>query len=85
MPSPMIRYLHPKLNAIAVGNMNGNDIASLLDRAIERSNAVMKLIEHDQTEVARSTPQSNGNGADHSPSGQLPTEAAARPFPRLRR
>jgi hypothetical protein len=28
---------HPRLGAVATANMSGNDFASLLDRAIERS------------------------------------------------
>jgi hypothetical protein len=31
------QYRHPKLGAIATSSINGNDFASLLERAIERS------------------------------------------------
>jgi hypothetical protein len=90
-------YLHPKLNAIAVGNINGNDIASLLDRAIARSNTAMKIIEHS------SEPAHNGDGhltqngqqpSQHTQEGQgnssnaspvVVTTNPAAPFPRLRR
>jgi biotin carboxylase len=35
---------HPRLGAVAIGSMNGQDFASMLERAIERS-AKAKLIE----------------------------------------
>jgi hypothetical protein len=46
------QYRHPKLGAIATTNMNGQDFASLLERAIERSGKgrEMKVIEHRQVE-----------------------------------
>jgi hypothetical protein len=37
--------MRPKLAAIANVQMNGQDFASMLDRAISRSNAPLKLIE----------------------------------------
>lgn len=41
------QYRHPKLAATAVTNMDGQDFASLLERAIERTaKAEPKLIEH---------------------------------------
>ena len=42
------QYRHPKLGAIATTNMNGQDFASLLERAILRSGKAreLKLIEH---------------------------------------
>jgi hypothetical protein len=91
-------YLHPKLNAIAVGNMSGNDIATLLDRAIARSNAVMKIIEHDanaahngdghHTQEVQESFSSDAK-AEVAPATQSPSEISAQalrqPFPRLRR
>ena len=46
------QYRHPKLGAIATTSMNGNDFASLLERAIERSSRGQepKLIEHRERE-----------------------------------
>ena len=37
------QYRHPKLAATAVTNLNGQDFASLLERAIERSNGVREV------------------------------------------
>ena len=36
---------HPRLGAIATASMNGQDFASMLERAIERSGKAPKLIE----------------------------------------
>jgi hypothetical protein len=36
---------HPRLGAIATANMNGQDFASMLEKVIERSGNVPKLIE----------------------------------------
>jgi hypothetical protein len=49
------QYRHPKLGAIATTNMNGQDFASLLERAILRSGKAreLKLIEHRQVEGER--------------------------------
>lgn len=43
---------HPRLGAVATANMSGQDFASLLERAIERSgkSREMKVIEHRQRE-----------------------------------
>ena len=38
-----LQFEHPKLGAIATTNMNGQDFASLLERAIERSNGVREV------------------------------------------
>jgi hypothetical protein len=42
------QYRHPKLGAVATLSMNGNDYASMLDRALERSGktAEVRQIEH---------------------------------------
>jgi hypothetical protein len=42
----------PKLAAMAVSSMNGQDFGSLLDRAIARSQAPLKVIEHRPDETA---------------------------------
>ena len=46
------QYRHPKLGAIATTSINGNDFASLLERAILRSGKAreLKLIEHRRVE-----------------------------------
>jgi hypothetical protein len=36
---------HPRLGAVAIGSMSGQDFASMLERAIERSGKGPKLIE----------------------------------------
>jgi hypothetical protein len=45
-------YVHPKLSAAAVGHMSGDDLASALDLAIERSRARPKLIEAEKINAA---------------------------------
>jgi hypothetical protein len=40
-----LTHEHPRLGAVAVGYRSGDDFASRLDRAIERSGNVPKLIE----------------------------------------
>jgi hypothetical protein len=79
---------HPRLGAVAV--MTGNDIATLLDRAIARSNAVMKIIEHDASEPrgngqqpSQHTQEGQGNSSNATP--VVVTTNPAAPFPRLRR
>ena len=42
----------PKLSAMAVGHMSGEDFASRLERAIERSRAQPKLIEAENISAA---------------------------------
>lgn len=46
----------PKLGVVAIGSMNGQDFASLLERAIRVSNkqAEVKQIEAHATEIAKS-------------------------------
>lgn len=80
-------YEKPHLSAVAV--MTGNDIATLLDRAIARSNAVMKIIEHDASEPrgngqqpSQHTQEGQGNSSNATP--VVVTNPGA-PFPRLRR
>jgi len=34
---------HPRLGAVAIGHMNGQDFATMLDRAIERSREVRQI------------------------------------------
>jgi hypothetical protein len=46
------QYRHPKLGAIATTSMNGRDFASLLERAIERSNGVREV-----KQIRRALPQ----------------------------
>src|SRR5262245_3919067 len=48
----VLPYENPKLSAVAVGYMTGEDFASQLDRAIERSNGA-KFIEARVIEVDR--------------------------------
>ena len=36
---------HPRLGAVAIGSMNGQDFASMLERAIERSGKAPLMIE----------------------------------------
>jgi hypothetical protein len=45
-------YEHPKLGAVATVSMNGNDYASMLERALERSGMAceVKQIEHQRDE-----------------------------------
>ena len=43
-------YERPKLTAVATASMNGNDFAAMLERAIARSQAPLKQIEHQPTE-----------------------------------
>src|SRR4249919_2130216 len=52
------QYRHPKLGAIATTNMNGQDFASLLERAILRSGKAreLKLIEHRRWATGESRP-----------------------------
>ena len=49
-------FEEPKLSAMAVGSMNGQDFATLLERAIERSNrkTEVKQIEARATEIGKS-------------------------------
>ena len=44
------QYMHPKLGAVATLSINGDDFASRLDRAIERSGSALRQIA-DQSEV----------------------------------
>jgi hypothetical protein len=51
-------FENPKVSAVAISHMNGNDFASALDRAIERSKAPLALnapavIEHDPAELKK--------------------------------
>jgi hypothetical protein len=59
------QYRHPKLGAIATTNMNGQDFASLLERAILRSGKAreLKLIEHRQVDGERTPPQAANRAA----------------------
>jgi hypothetical protein len=34
---------HPRLGAVAIGSMNGNDFARMLERAIKRSGKVLEV------------------------------------------
>ncbi len=43
---------HPRLGAVAIGSMNGQDFAAMLDRAIERSGKRMELTAIDVTPTA---------------------------------
>ena len=47
-----LQHEHPKLTAMAVNSMNGQTFAEMLDRAIARSQAPLKQIEHDPKETA---------------------------------
>ena len=51
-----LQHEHPKLGAIATASMNGQDFASLLERAIRASNkeAEVKQIEAQATEIGKS-------------------------------
>ena len=49
-----LRHEHPKLTAMAIDSMDGASFAAMLDRAIERSKAPPKFIEHRATETAPS-------------------------------
>jgi hypothetical protein len=51
-------FENPKVSAVAISHMTGNDFASALDRAIERSKAPLALnapaiIEHDPAELKK--------------------------------
>jgi hypothetical protein len=46
-----LEFERPKLGVVATTSMNADDFASMLDRAISRSQ--VKLIEHRQDEVAK--------------------------------
>ena len=48
----LLPHQRPKLTAMALSNLNGNDFASLLERAIARSSAPPKLIDHRPDETA---------------------------------
>jgi hypothetical protein len=48
------QYRHAKLGVVATTNMNADDFASMLDRAIQRSG--MKVIEHRQDESLKPSP-----------------------------
>ena len=43
---------HPRLGAVAIGSMTGQDFAAMLDRAIERSGKRMELTAIDVTPTA---------------------------------
>ena len=49
-----LQFEHPKLGAIATASMNSRDFASMLDRAIQRSQ--VKLIEHQPAPAPPSPP-----------------------------
>ena len=49
-----LQHEHPKLTAMAIDSMDGASFAAMLDRAIERSKAPPKLIEHRANESAPS-------------------------------
>ena len=49
-----LQHEHPKLTAMAIDSMDGASFAAMLDRAIERSKAPPKLIEHRATETSPS-------------------------------
>jgi hypothetical protein len=51
-----LQHEHPKLGAIATASMNGQDFASLLERAIRASNkeGEVKQIEAQATEIGKS-------------------------------
>ena len=49
-----LQHEHPKLTAMAIDSMDGASFAAMLDRAIERSKAPPKVIEHDPRESAPS-------------------------------
>jgi hypothetical protein len=48
------QYRHPKLGVMAMTNINADDFASMLDRAIARSQ--VKLIEHREGEGTKPEP-----------------------------
>jgi hypothetical protein len=48
------QYRHPKLGVVATTNLNADDFASMLDRAIARSQ--VRLIEHRADEGPRPSP-----------------------------
>jgi hypothetical protein len=47
-----IAYESPKLTAMAVSSLSGQDFASMLEKAIARSQAPPRLIEHRPNETA---------------------------------
>jgi hypothetical protein len=49
-----LEFERPKLGVVATTNINADDFASMLDRAIQRSQ--VKLIEHRQDEGAKPSP-----------------------------
>jgi hypothetical protein len=57
-----LQHEHPKLTAMAIDSMDGASFAAMLDRAIERSKAPPKLIEHKADETTRAFA-----GQGHSP------------------
>lgn len=59
-------YEHPKLAVTAINNMSGEDFARLLDRAIARSQAPPKAIEHRPDETAPSIRWSGPIGGNNN-------------------
>ena len=49
-------YVHPKLTAIATSSMDGKDFASILERAIARSQAPLVIEHRPQAELPPSAP-----------------------------
>lgn len=53
-------FEHPKLTAIATTSMNGNDFATVLERAIARSREPQRVIEHRPDELPVLEPRPRG-------------------------
>ena len=54
-----LQHEHPKLTAMAIDSMDGASFAAMLDRAIARSQAPPKMIEHRPNET-KAPPQWSG-------------------------
>lgn len=89
---------HPRLGVVAIGTMNGDDIASMLDRAIARSGKVIDVTPNGDSQHSngRHTQVAQGsslpdvvNSEAKVPAAPSPSEVSAQaqrqPFPRLRR